>query len=121
MALGDRDSDWADNVHDQKLTSGFLFLICGLVVSCCFYKQAVVLVSGCETEYTVMNAAGKDTICLKCLLACLPLFNSRTVPLRVLCDRQNGIKFSENESVNYLNKHIANSYNFTGLLHFVER
>jgi hypothetical protein len=56
------DADWASDVNNCKLTSGFVFMLGGSMVSWSSKKQACVVLSSTEAEYLAGAHAAKETV-----------------------------------------------------------
>ena len=55
-AIGYADADWAEG-HDQKLISGYIFIMSGGVVVWSAKKQGTIALSTLEAEYTMVSHA----------------------------------------------------------------
>ena len=62
------DSDWAGDRQDRRSTGGYVFTLCGGVVSWKTRKQEAVALSTTEAEYMALSDAVKEAIWLQRLL-----------------------------------------------------
>ena len=62
------DSDWAGDRQDRWFTGGYVFTLCGGVVSWKTRKPEIVSLSTTETEYIALSDAVKEAIWLQRLL-----------------------------------------------------
>ena len=59
------DADWAGDIDDQKLTSGYLFQICVAAVSWRSKKQKCVALSTAEAEYMALASAAQEAVWIR--------------------------------------------------------
>nr|GFB28092.1 Gag-Pol polyprotein [Tanacetum cinerariifolium] len=62
------DSNYAGDLDESKLTTGYMFTLSGGTVSWVSKLQSVVVMSTTEAEYVAGAQANKETIWLKMLL-----------------------------------------------------
>ena len=62
------DADWGSNPNGRKSQSGYLFTICGGVISWASKKQSVVALSSTEAEYIAASLASQEAVWLRSLL-----------------------------------------------------
>ena len=60
--IGFSDSDWAGDLDDQRLTSGYIFQVDGTAVS---WKQSCVSLSTAQAEYIALSQAAQEAIWLR--------------------------------------------------------
>ena len=63
--VGYSDADWAGDIDDQKLTSGYLFQICVAAVSWRSKKQKCVALSTAEAEYMALASAAQEAVWIR--------------------------------------------------------
>ena len=92
--------DWATNINDCKLTSGYVFTLAGTTISWSSKKQTSITLSSTKTEYVTEAYTAKKAIWLRQLLSELGLDVSSPT---VLCiNNQLAIAITKNpESHNY--------------------
>lgn len=105
------DEDWAGDFKDRNSTYGYMFMMQGGEVILCSQKQSIVATSSCESQYSGISAASKESVWIK-----RPTSNmSRAIPgdmgFILFSDIQSVIKLYEIESINRRNKHIEITYN----------
>ena len=59
------DADWGSNPNGRKSQSGYLFTICGGVISWASKKQSVVTLSSTEAEYIAASLASQEAVWLR--------------------------------------------------------
>ena len=62
------DADWASDINDRKLTSGFVFILTGAAISWSSKKQPVIALSSTEAEYIAAAHVAKEAVWLRRLL-----------------------------------------------------
>ena len=108
--VGYTDSDWADNVTDQKRTSGCCFSLGSMVISWHNQKEMNVALSTTEAEYIASCAASGEVVWLRKML--LGLFDLQMDATCIYCDNQSCIKLSENPMFHNKSKHIEIKYQY---------
>ena len=68
MIFGYSDSDWAGDVGDRRLTSGYIFLLSGAGISWRSKKQSSVALSSAEAKYVALSGATQEAIWLRRLI-----------------------------------------------------
>ena len=59
---GFTDADWAGDLTERKSTSGYLFTVCGGLVSWRSKRQAIVALSSTEAEYIALSLAAQELV-----------------------------------------------------------
>ena len=59
------DADWGSNSNGRKSQSGYLFTVCGGVISWASKKQSVVALSSTEAEYIDVSLACQEAVWLR--------------------------------------------------------
>lgn len=90
------DADWANCSLDRKSYTGFIFKLCGSVISWQSAKQKTVALSSTEAEYMALSEACREAIYLRNLLyelisynKCITLFNDNQSALNLSVDASN--------------------------------
>eukprot|EP00795_Rhopilema_esculentum_P014459 gene14460-biopygen4243 len=104
------DADWGGNVNGRKSQSGYMFTICGGVVSWASKKQTSVALSSTEAEYVAACLATKEAVWLRSLLADLNF--TQEEPTVVQEDNQGAIAMSKNPKFHARTKHIDIKHHF---------
>jgi hypothetical protein len=104
MLHGFIDADWVGNPMDRGSTSGGIFSIRSIVVSCYRRKQRSMELSSVEEEYMETSQATSDTIWMRKIL--VGLFGSHLDPTVIFCDNEICIKLSINPVFHDRSKHI---------------
>jgi hypothetical protein len=107
---GFADADWASNVSDRKLTSGYVFKLAGGAVSWSSKKQTSVALSSTEAEYIAAAHAAKEAVWLRCFLG--ELGQCVTLPTTLYIDNQSAITITQNPEFHNCTKHIEVRYHF---------
>ena len=97
------DSDFAGDLDRRISITGFVFTMCGGVVSWKASLQSVVALSTTEAEYIALTEAIKEAIWLKGLVSELG-FKQETVTIS--CDSSSAIQLSKNPKYHERTKHI---------------
>lgn len=107
---GFSDSDWAEDRHDRKSTTGYTFLVgCG-PVSWRSRKQATVSLSSTEAEYKALSDSSREAVWLRALLSELHLRTRSAIPIHV--DNEGAEALAKNPSHHSRTKHIHTRYHF---------
>jgi hypothetical protein len=107
---GYSNSDWANNIPDQKSTSANCFSLGSNMVSWSNRKQSCVALSTVEAEYVATCATCREAVWLQKLLS--GLFGLKLEATFIWCDNQSCIKFSENLMFHDRSKHIKIKYHY---------
>jgi hypothetical protein len=71
--MGYADTNWASNVNNCRLTSGYVFMLAGCAISWSFKKKTPVALLSTEAEYIARAHVAKELIWLRQLLTSLGL------------------------------------------------
>ena len=104
------DSNWAGDIDDSRLTSGYLFLLNRAVISWASKKQKSVALSTYEAEYMAQTLAVTEIVWLRGLLDKLDLLP--TGPTIVNADNQAAIWLASNPDYHRRSKYIAVKYHY---------
>jgi hypothetical protein len=107
---GYADVDWANDVNNRRLTSGYVFMLASTAVSWSSKKQTSVALSSTEAEYIAGAHAAKELIWLRQLLAGLSFTTNS--PTTLLMDNQLAIAIAKNPAHHKRMKHIEVCYHF---------
>jgi hypothetical protein len=102
--------DWASDINDRKLMSGYTFKLAGAAVSWSSKKQTSVALSSTEVEYISGAHAAKEAIWLRQLLSELGIDTSSPTVLHI--DNQSAIAIAKNPEFHDCTKHIDVRYHF---------
>lgn len=110
--IGNSDADWAGDINDRKITSGyFVFLIGNSPVNWTSKKQSCVALSTAEAEYMSLSSAAQEAIWLNQLLAELQSLKDPSKSAAIYEDNQSAICMTKNQ-FHERSKHIAIKYYF---------
>ena len=104
------DADWGSNPNGRKSHSGYLFTVCGGVISWASKKQSVVALSSTEAEYVAASLASQEAIWLRALLGDISFVQKK--PTVIKEDNQGTIALSRNPKYHPRTKHIDIKYHF---------
>ncbi|GBE82734.1 hypothetical protein SCP_0411190 [Sparassis crispa] len=108
--LGYVDADWAVNINDCRLVTGFVFLISEGAVSWSSKRQHSTAQSSTEAEYMAGAHGTKEAVWLRAFLSEIGQVQKGPTPL--LIDNQSTIALSKNAAFHEHTKHIAVRYHF---------
>lgn len=109
--VGYTDASFADDPDMRRLMTGWVFMMCGALISWCSKKQSLVTLSTTEAEYVSACKATQEAIWLKNLLnEIAPLVMQGTI--QIFKDNQGCIKMSKNPINLMYSKHIRYKYHF---------
>jgi len=108
--LGYADSNWASDVNDRKLMSGYVFTLGGGAISWSSKKQPTVALSSTEAKYIASAHATKEATWLRLLLSELGQDMSSPTVLHV--DNQSAIAIAQNLEFHECMKHIDVCYHY---------
>ena len=101
--IGYVDSDFPSDLDKRRSTTGFVFTMCGGVVSWKASLQLVVALSTTEAEYIALTKAVKEAKWIKGIISELG-FIYDTIP--ICCDSLNAIQLSRNSKYRESTKHV---------------
>jgi Reverse transcriptase (RNA-dependent DNA polymerase) len=104
MLEGFSDSDWAGSIEDRRSTSGHVFKLSNAAVSWSSKKQASVVLSSSEAEYTAMSTASCQAVWLRRILTDCQI--KQEGPTTIYCDNQSAIAMAHNPVYHARTKHI---------------
>ena len=107
------DSDYAKDLDERRLITGYLFIVCGCIVSWKSVLQNIVVLSTTKAEYVAIVETTKEALWLKDLVSELRM-NQRSV--MVFCDSQSAISLTKNQGFHEKAKHIDVRFHFTGII-----
>lgn len=105
------DADWAGDVEDRKLTTGYVVKFLGLVISWGTVKQKTVALSTAEAEYMALTETIKDVIGVLHVINEFGIARPKK-PITIHCDNQSAIALSNNPGHRRNSKHIDIRYHF---------
>jgi hypothetical protein len=108
--MGYTDTNWASDVNDQRLTSGYIFMLARCTISWSSKKQMSVALSSTEAEYIAGAHMVKELIWLRQLLTGLGL--EINAPMLLRMDNQSAIAIAKNLAFHKQTKHIKVRYHF---------
>lgn len=106
---GFADADWANNLKDRKSYTGYVFKLCGSVISWASAKQRTVALSSTEAEYMAISEACQEAIYLRNLMFEL---TGKTLCVALYNDNQSALSLSSNSVHHSRTKHIDVRYHF---------
>ena len=104
------DADWGGDVNGRKSQSGYMFTICGGIVSWASKKQTSVALSSTKAEHVAACLAAQEAVWLRSLLADLNFVQDK--PTIVQEDNQGTIAMSKNPKYHGRTKHIYVKHHF---------
>ena len=107
--IGYADADWAGDITERKSTSGYVFKVCGALVSWRSKRQEVIALSSTEAEYIALSFAAQELLWLKAFLTDLG-YNQEENLLHE--DNQGAIALTRNPENYSRTKHIDVRYHF---------
>jgi hypothetical protein len=108
--LGYADSDWASDVNNRKLTSGYVFTLGGGAISWSSKKQPTVALSSTEAEYIAGAHTAKEATWLRLLLS--ELGKDTSLPTILHINNQSTIAIAWNPEFHERTKHINIHYHY---------
>ena len=108
--LGYANSDWASDVNNRKLTSGYVFTLGGGTISWSSKKQPTVTLSSTEAEYIAGAHATKEATWLRLLLT--ELEQDTSLPTILHVNNQSTIAIARNLEFHGCIKHIDVHYHY---------
>ena len=107
--IGYADADWAGDITERKSTSGYVFKVCGALVSWRSKRQEVIALSSTEAEYIALSFAAQELLWLKAFLTDLGYNQEENL---VHEDNQGAIALTRNPENYSRTKHIDVRYHF---------
>eukprot|EP00253_Pinus_taeda_P005442 PITA_05442 len=107
---GFSDSDWADNLDDQRSITGYAFNIGSGVIAWSSKKHSTIALLSCEAEYQALCAATCEAIWLRRLLK--DVGKEKKQPTSIKSDNQSTIKLAYNPVFHKNTKHIDTQFHF---------
>jgi hypothetical protein len=104
------NADWASNVNDQKLTSGFVFMLTGGAILWSLKKQGVIALSSTESKYIASAHAMKEATWLWQLLS--NLGHGMSLFMLLYIDNQSIITITKNPKFYNWTKYIDICYHY---------
>ncbi|CAB4007653.1 Hypothetical predicted protein, partial [Paramuricea clavata] len=99
------DADWRSNPNGRKSQSGYLFTLCGRVISWASKKQSVVALSSTEAEYDAASLACQEAVWLRVLHENISFVQNK--PTMIKEDNRGAITLSKNPKYHPRTKHLA--------------
>ena len=98
------DTNYAEDSHNQKSTSGYTFMLAGGPITWKSKKQKSVALSTTEAEYYVVGAACQEAIWIRQISQ--ELLISLDQPTLILSDNTRAVSLSDNLVFHSQSKHI---------------
>lgn len=108
--MGFSDANWAEDRHDRKSNSGYVFMLFGGIISWACRKQSCIALSSTEAEYIALSEACQEVIWLKKL--CGEFEINVSTSTKIFVDNQSAAKMSENQKFSNRTKHVDTKYHF---------
>ena len=99
---GYSDADWAGDRDERKSTTGYAFLLSGVVISWCSKKQS---------EYVTCAAAAQEAVWLKIFFQSLRVTSLSNEAVKLYCDNMAALYPKYHSK----SKHIQTRYNYIRL------
>lgn len=110
--LGYSDASYADNTHDCKSTSGYVFKLANGPISWKSRKQPLTATSSTESEYIAYSIATKEALWLRRLLIELKYDSPETHTVLIYGDNKPAISLTTNPTHHFRTKHIDVPFHF---------
>ena len=104
--IGYTDSDFAGCQDSMKSTSGYVYLLAGGAVSWKSAKQSLIASSTMAAEFIACYEASNHGIWLQNFVTGLRIVDNIDRPLRLFCDNQSAVLYSNNNRSSMKSKHI---------------
>ena len=104
--VGFSDSDYAGCLDSRKSTSGYIFMLTGGAVSWSSKKQKTVAASTMEAEYIACFHTTSQAVWIRNFISHLGVVDSIKKPLKIYCDNEASVKFSNNNKSSSACKHM---------------
>ncbi|GJV70010.1 zinc finger, CCHC-type containing protein [Tanacetum coccineum] len=107
MLKGYTDASWISNTEENSSTSGWVFLLGGVVISWASKKQTSITGSPIEYEFVALAAAGKEAKWLKNLLLEIPLLVKPLAHISIHYDSAATLAKSYSQMYNRKSRHLC--------------
>lgn len=104
--IGYSDSDFAGCQDSRKSTLGYIYLLAGGAISWKSAKQTLVATSTMEAEFVACYEASNQAIWLRNFVAGLRIVSGIERPLKLYCDNNSAVLFSNNNRSSSRSKYI---------------
>jgi hypothetical protein len=104
--IGYSDSDFAGCQVSRRSTSGYIFLLAGGAISWKSTKQTLIASSTMAAEFVVCYEASNLGIWLRNFVTGLRILNGIERPLKLYCDNNSAVLYSNNNRSSSKSKHI---------------
>jgi len=104
------DSDYAGDLDDRKITSGYVYKLGSGAISWSSKKQAIVTLSTTEAEFVAASSCACQGVWLRKILH--HLCQTQRSCTKIYCDNSSSIKLSKNHILHGRCKHIDVRYHF---------
>ena len=104
------DADWGSNPNGRRSQSGYLFSLCGGIISWASKRQSTVALSSTEAEYVSASLACQEAVWLRALLDDLNFVQEESTVIKE--DNQGAIALSKNPKFHARTKHIDIKHHF---------
>ncbi|GJZ17380.1 retrovirus-related pol polyprotein from transposon TNT 1-94 [Tanacetum coccineum] len=108
--VGYSDSDWCEDIDDQKITSRYVFFIGEMAFTWLSKKQPIVTLSTCEAEYVETSLCVSHAIWLRNLL--IKMENQQHEATHIRVDNKAGIELAKNPVNHERSKYINIRFHF---------
>ena len=88
---GYSDANWISDTKDSKSTSGYVFTLCGAVVSWKSSKQTCIAKSTMELEFITLDKVGEEAEWLRHILEDMPIWMKPVPSICIHCDNKSAI------------------------------
>ena len=110
--IGYSDSDFAKCKYDKKSTSGYIFMLSGGPISWRSCKQQLTTTSIMIAKYVVCYHASCHAMLLRNLIGGLKVVQSISRPLKLYCDNNATVSFSNSNSSSDAGLYLDTKYLF---------
>ena len=97
---GYSDASWISDTKNTKSTSGYVFTLGGVVISCKSSKQTCIARSTMELEFIVLDKAGEEAEWLCHFLEDMPMWIKLMPPICIHCDSKSAIGRAQSHMYN---------------------
>ena len=104
--VGFSNSDYAGCLDSRKSTSGYIFMLAGGAISWSSNKQNIVAASTMEVEYIACFRTTSQAVWIRNFILHLVVVDSIKKPLKIYCDNEASVKFSNNNKSSSACKHM---------------